>query len=299
MRGVFVLIVLWIWVSSWGIIHAQPSLTASIQIDNPRPKIGEPFNGTMIIEYDEALEVLQRPPLSGKWGIFEIVSMSELERTSTNGQITERRNFILVAWQTGDHTLPASEILYRVRGTSDLQRYTLPDVFLSIPSILDEASLSLKPDESPITIPFLPTWLIAIGISLIVIVFLGVYELLRYYARQNATHTPIIDPQILLFDALRQHQTDPQYEAMSYTLRAYLNGRYGISAHDMTDQEIITTLKADGRLASYQLATLSEILEHLSVGKFSTTKIGHPPEKVLNMIENWAKNVHVGGEQSS
>ncbi|MCL4253954.1 MAG: hypothetical protein KJ043_09255 [Anaerolineae bacterium] len=294
MRWLFGLTLLWIWVSSWGIIHAQARLTASIQIDNPRPKIGEPINGTMIIEYDEALEVLQRPPLSGEWGIFEITSVSELERTSVNGRITERQSFVLVAWQTGDHTLPLSEILYRVRGTSDLERYTLPDVFLSIPSVLDEASLSLKPDENPITMPFLPTWLIAIGISLIVIVFLGLYELLRYYARQNATHTPIIDPQILLFDALRQHQTDPQYDAMSYTLRAYLNGRYGISAHDMTDQEIITTLKADGRLASYQLATLSEILEQLSVGKFSTTQIGYSPEKVLKMIEGWAKNIHVG-----
>lgn len=294
MRWLFGLTLIWIWVSSWGIIHAQARLTASIQIDNPRPKIGEPFNGTLIIEYDEAIEVLQRPPLSGEWGIFEIISADDIEITTANGRITERRNFILVVWQTGDHNLPPSEILYRVRGTSDLERYTLPDVFLSIPSVLDETSLSLKPNEAPITIPFPPTWVILIGISLIIILFLGLYELLRYYARQNATIITIADPQILLLDALRQHQADPQYDAISYTLRAYLRGRYGILAHDMTDQEIIATLKTDGRLASYEIASLSEILEHLSVGKFSTTKIGHPPEKVLNMIENWAKNVHVG-----
>ncbi len=291
MRRLLIFIILWIWVSSIGIIHAQPTLTSFIQIDNPRPKIGEPINGTLIIEYDEAIEVLQRPALSGEWGIFEVISTDELERTSANGRIIEQQSFILVAWQIGDHSLPPSEILYRVRGTSDLARYTLPDVFLSIPSMLDETSLSLKPDESPITMPFLPTWAIFIGITLIVIVLLGLYEILHYYARQHVTITPIADPQILLFDALRQHQSNPQYDALSYTLRAYLNGRYGISAHDMTDQEIITMLKGDGRLASYQLATLSEILEHLSIGKFATTPIGYPPEKVLEMIKNWAKNI--------
>lgn len=294
MRYLIGLIVLWIGLLSWGVAYAQPTLTAFIQIDNPRPKIGEPINGTLIIEYDEAIEVLQRPLLSGEWGIFEILSADDIQITSVNGRIIERQSFILVVWQTGDHNLPPSEILYRVRSTSNLERYTLPDVFLSIPSILDETSLTPKPNEAPITISFLPTWVIFIGVSLIIILFLGLYELLRYYARQNVTTTVITDSQILLFDALRQYQTDPQYEAMSYTLRTYLNGRYGISAYDMTDHEIIATLKADGRLASYQVANLSEILEHLSVAKFSTTKIGYPPEQVLKMIENWAKNVHVG-----
>lgn len=293
MKRIIGLLCLFMWI--WGNnAQAQPILSAYIEIDNPRPKLGEPFQATLVIRYDERIEVLQRPPLSGEWGIFEILKTNERQTTSNDGQVVEQQSFTLVAWQTGDYSLPKSEILYRVRGTSDLTRYTLPDVFLSIPSMLQPDSLTLRPDEAPIMFPLLPTWAIFIITSLIIIVIVSFYELLRYYARQNIPIITPPDPQTRLLEALEYHRTNPNYADISDTLRHYLHGRYGIMAQEMTDQEIISRLKTDGRLASYQLAKLSEILDHLTVGKFSTTNIAHPPEKLIPMIKAWAQNVHMG-----
>jgi hypothetical protein len=282
---------MWIWGNN---AQAQPMLSAYIEIDNPRPKLGEPFQATLVIRYDERIEVLQRPPLSGEWGIFEILKADERKTTSNDGQVVEQQSFTLVAWQTGDHSLPKSEILYRVRGTSDLTRYTLPDIFLSIPSMLQPDVLTLRPDEAPIMFSFLPTWAVFIITSLIIIAIISFYELLRYHARQNAHIIISPDPQTRLLEALEYHRTDPNYTNISDTLRDYLHQRYGIMAQEMTDQEIIARLKSDGRLASYQLAKLSEILEHITVGKFSTTTIAYSPEKLILMIKAWAQNVHMG-----
>ncbi|MCU0480263.1 MAG: hypothetical protein MUE54_03525 [Anaerolineae bacterium] len=285
-----------LWLLGSSPLYAQPTLAASLAVSNSRPLIGEPIEVTVTIIYDVQIQVLQRPQFPKEWGIFEVINIGERFTTSENGRTVERQMITLVAWQTGDHALPKMEILYRVEGTSDLQTYTLPDTFLSIPSVLTEDSLTIQPNEPPISISFLPIWVFFIGISIVTILSVGIIELLRYYARQNVIQTHLPDPQALFLSQLDAIHDNPTYETLSHLLRTYLQGRYGILAHDMTDTEILDHLKADGRVMSYQLASLSELLEHLTVGKFSTMPIAHPPQKILKMAQAWVQNIHTGGE---
>jgi hypothetical protein len=283
------------WFMSTSNITAQPALTAYFEVKNTRPRIGEPIEAVLVIEYSDQIEVLQRPILPKEWGIFSVIDIQERQITTANGRILERQSFTVVAWQTGDHALPKSEILYRVIGTADLQTYTLPDVFLSIPSVLLEDSLTLRPDEAPITIPFLPIWAFFTAISLVLGILIGIYQLWRYYARQNTHQAEAPNPQDIFLEELKSLQTATtntmRYTLLSHILRNYLRARYGILAHEMTDQELLYALKTDGRVTSYQLTSLAEILEHLAMGRFSTLAVSHPPEHLIRMAEAWVQNV--------
>jgi hypothetical protein len=281
----------------WSVgIHAQEALTAYFEIPNPRPRIGEPIEGVLVISYSDQIEVLQRPELPTRWGIFEIVQTGERETTTANGRIIERQPFTLVAWQTGDHALPFSEVIYRPIGTTDLRRYRLPDIFFSIPSVLTEESLTIRTDEAPISIPFLPVWAFFVAISLVGVISIGIFSLWRYYVRQNAMQTLVENPQDIFLADLNRLQAvsddTMRYALLSHILRQYLRARYGILAHEMTNDEIIQRLKTDGRVTSYQIASLTEIFEHLTVGKFSTLQISHLPERLIRMTEAWVQNVH-------
>lgn len=293
----------WIWfiigiLGLFGFVpaYAQPTLTASLAVSNSRPLIGEPIEVTLTIIYDVQIQVLQRPQMGKEWGIFEVINVGEFTTTSENGRTVERQIFTIVAWQIGDHSLPQADILYRIEGTSDLQTYTIPDTFLSIPSVLTQDSLTLKENELPITIPFLPVWAFFILISIVVGVLVGLFELMRYYARQNAIQTNLPNPQTIFLSQSANMGDNPTYDGISEILRAYLHMRYGILAHDMTDTEILTRLQSDGRVASYQLASLGELLEHLTVGKFSTTAIGYSPQQLLKLAEAWVQNILTEGK---
>ena len=283
-----------LWLLSISPLSAQSPLTASFAVSNSRPLIGEPIEVTLTINYDVQIQVLQRPQIAKEWGIFEVTDAGEWVTRSENGRTVERQILTMVAWQIGDYALPKASILYRVKGTSDLQTYTIPDTFLSIPSILTEDSLTLKENEPPIAISFLPTWVFAVGISIVIIIVMGAIELLSYYARQNSEQTHLPDPQaefLLQLDTIRD---TPSYEKISQILRTYLYMRYGILAYDMTDNEILNRLRSDGRLASYQLTSLAEILEHLTIGKFSTMQIAYSPQKLMSMAQTWVQNIHIG-----
>mgnify|MGYP001344829961 FL=1 len=283
-----------LWLLGISPLDAQQPLTASFAVSNSRPLIGEPIEVTLTIIYDMQIQVLQRPQITKEWGIFEVIETGQLVTTSENGRTIERQVFMMVGWQTGDYALPKANILYRVEGTTDLKTYIIPDIFLSIPSILTEDSLVLKENEPPITIPFLPIWLFFVGISIMTMIVMGAIELLSYHARQNAIQTNFPDPQTEFLLQLDTIHDTPSYEKISQILRTYLQMRYCISAHDMTDIEILTRLQSDGRVASYQLTALAEILEQLTVGKFSTIQIAYPPQKLLSITQAWVQNIHTG-----
>ena len=296
MKQVIVALCLIMWVL-WSVgIQAQETLSAYFEIPNPRPRIGEPIEGILVINYSDQIEVLQRPELPTRWSIFEVVQTGERQTSTDNGRVIERQTFTLVAWQTGDHALPFSEVIYRPIGTTDLRRYTLPDVFFSIPSVLTEDSLTIRTDEAPIAISFLPVWAFFVAMSLIGVISIGIFSLWRYYANQNAIQTLVENPQDTFLAELKALQSassdDMRYVLLSHILRQYLRARYGILAHEMTNDEIIQRLKTDGRVTSYQIVSLIEILEHLTIGKFSTLQISHPPERLTRMTEAWVQNVH-------
>lgn len=274
-----------------GHLSAQTTLDAYFEVTNTRPHIGEPVDLFLIISYTEDIQILQRPRLSGQWGIFQILEQGEREIINTGERIVEKQYIRLVAWQTGDHALPTSHIVYRIGGRAEIITYQIPSTFFSIPSILQDDAIALRPYEAAIVLPYLPAWAFMLGISIITGIFIGIAQLFIYYRKQQISIKTMPSPYTIFLKNLAELKQTPDALTLSNALRDYLRAEFSIDSNTMTNAEIITGLKHNKRLYPHQIDGLAEILEHLTLHKFADALVGYPPQRLVSMTHTWLKSV--------
>ncbi|NJL54629.1 DUF4381 family protein [bacterium] len=235
------------------------------------------------------------PQISGTWGAFTVYDATDL---TSEGEVTTgirlQQTFNVRLWEPGDYETPETFVGYRPRFSEEVFFAPFTPIFFTVPSVLDQTDLILRPSAPPITLFYLPAWLVA-SLTAATAIILWLLRRLwrRHYSRVDMP--PIISEtagEIALRDLRRLNDTTQPakaiIEATSHILRAYLKAYYDINALEATTWQTIMSLHESGCLNHQDLDELSGLLHAADVAKFA----GDTPSievagRLLNRTYRW------------
>ncbi len=235
---------------------------------------------------------------------FRIVDLGQdPPETLASGRILERRWFQLRADLVGSYMLPALSAGYSDPGgdAGDLQT---PEIPVEVESVLpaDGTEVTDIRDIKPLRrVETGRPWLLWLGLAVAVLALALASWWWRRQRRRRAdeaSETPVIPPYDLAIQELqRLRRTDfsnlrelrQYYFAISVVVRAYVEGRFGLNATDLTTEEIRSRL-ALIRLDPDQARRLERFLVATDQVKFAahlplTEEIGRTYEQALGFVQ--------------
>jgi hypothetical protein len=293
----------------------EPSAAVETEaaVDRAVATTGDIITYRVAVDYADGFEVEIPEPGADIAG-FRIVDAGREEPRREKGRVIEDRWYKLRADLVGSYILPPVSVGYRPRAESvDGTAADTPDagppwemvetsaIFVEVESVLPgdgEATdvRDLKPlrrIESPI--PWL--WIV-VGVAALAALGVGLHYYLRY--RRRALAVPLDPPHVIAFRALGALRDtdfgDPVavrrfYFTISEVLRAYVEGRFGLNATDLTSEEIVAVLPVLDDLGDDHSRVLERFLADTDRVKFaehqpSEGEIEGTYENALGFVES-------------
>ncbi len=287
----------------------QGRAEATASIDRKEVAFGDDLTLTLEVRSDPALEI--ELPRTTEFDGFRLID-SGSTRTEASGVLVERRWLRLRAERAGPQTVPALDVRYRPAAAAGSKSVTTSaaewTVLSTAPISFEVRSLLPASDEPPQIREIKPLqpihrarpWLwIAGAIALV----LALAAALAYWWRRRREQgeapprAPAIPAHEIALAALdRLAATDPvgdaavrrYYFALSEIVRAYIEGRFGLNATDLTTEEITASL--DRRelpdLSEAHASDLRAFLADTDAVKFAA----HRPQRgEIGAILDWAR----------
>jgi len=246
-----------------------------------KPTIGSYIRYEVDVTAPAGTEVVVAQP-SERIGDLDIIDFgSEPPAETTDGAVTFRRWWKLVAWSTGAHTIESPEVSYRQPG-AELATVPPVTVTVDVASVLADADPAkadirdIKPPK-PIPVDWRPYYAIASAVAAIAL--LAYLLRLLIARRRRGIETPPPPPAhvvaLAALDALRARRLPEEgafkeyYSALTDIVRGYLEGRYHVRAPEMTTEEFLVASSRDGRLNVVHRRLLGEFLGESDLVKFA------------------------------
>lgn len=266
-------------------VAAEPVVTARIYPDTVY--IGDRFMLEVTVEKD-VVQVVLFPDGGGGMlaeGI-EIVSVSEVDTLSIKDRsMVLRRQYELVTFNAGQYDFGNFPVLYLDKNTNvELNSADSLMLVVQMPEF-DETLEDIHDIKSPEETPLLFLEIAGYLFFAIMLAWLltGLVVLIRHLLTKHKSPKdkemalPVIPPHIvaigklekLYFRKLWQNGNYKQYYTeLTDILREYLDGRYGITAMEMTSDEIITAAVALG-LDDKKFTAIESLLKTSDLVKFA------------------------------
>jgi hypothetical protein len=266
----------------------QPPVEARAAVDRAVATTGDLITYRVTVDYDAAYGV-EIPEPGAEIAGFRIIDLGREEPQRSEERIVEERWYRLRADLVGSYVLPPVTVSYR-RSVEDglsasesteqaaVETVETSAIFVEVESVLpvDGGAEDIR-DLKPLRrIGRGPPW-VWIGAALgLVLLAAGVVALLRWWRREVVA--PQVPPHELAFaalDALRGTDfSDPRavrrfYFAISEVVRAYVEGRFGLNATDLTTEEILAGLSGLSELDGEASASLGRFLLDTDQVKFA------------------------------
>ena len=259
---------------------------------------GDVINYTVTVDHDPALEI-ELPEPGAEIAGFRIFDLGRDEPAERGGRRVESRWYKLRADLVGSYVLPPVTVRYRPAGSDeDWQTVETSAIFVEVESVLPadgEASdiRALKPLRR---VRRGPPWLwIAGGLAALALAAGAAW---RWYRRPRPAAPPV-PPHVLAFgelEALRGSDFDDPaavrrfHFRISEIVRAYVEGRWGLNATDLTSEEIVPQLAGLADLPAAEAARLAEFLRATDRVKFAEHRPPPPEieqtwERALGFVE--------------
>ncbi|MBM3460568.1 MAG: hypothetical protein FJX76_00510 [Armatimonadetes bacterium] len=235
-------------------IAAGPVDTKS-HLESDRAVLGQVVRLIVDVSYDPGATVTPPEPDALKFDPLEVRDAVLTPMPATPGRKNLRYTVRLVAWDTGDVTVPPLRIPYKLDGREGMAE--------SAPLKLSVAAMPPAPtdkqgeirDVKPIVQVAIPAWMIAAAsvAGLIALGLLGglISWLLR--RRKRVAQMPPLLPHEWALQELARleaerlptlQRTPEHYERLTGIVRGYLSGRFHIPVLERTTSELINEMRA-------------------------------------------------------
>jgi hypothetical protein len=81
---------------------------------------------------------------------------------------------MVIAWRPGEHSTPETYIQYQLSPEDPIHNILAAPTVISVPSVLDSQDTELRPLKPPVSLPYLPPWLVLLAAIILVAVARGV-----------------------------------------------------------------------------------------------------------------------------
>jgi hypothetical protein len=272
--------------------------------------VGEAINLTLVVEAP-ADAIVTAPEFPTDWPPFEVQSVGEINKTVSGDIATYRQNLTVIAWRPGDHATPDTFIQYQLTPDGETLTILVEPSVIAVPSVLVNGDTDLRPLKPPVSLPYLPPWLIVV----VAIAAFGVVRAVRWWrsrriglqgdARFGRAGDAVYSAKqraLMQLKNIRAGKLSPVvvYETVADCLRAYIQRQYNVSALDMTTPELMSALQSQSALQKPHQRELSRMLEYADLVKFAEVQPGERAVKqLLDTAEKWVEAVEPsinGGE---
>ncbi len=238
---------------------------------------------------------------------LEVVSASKIDTTRLgDGYMNVEQILTLTAFDSGYYVVKPLRFEYGEDRNSSME--TEP-YLLNVFTVEVDTTLAIKPIKGPMAAPITFAEMLPWILGFLILIVVG--GLLFYYLKKKKQKEPIrfappkpkIPPHRLALDELEKLKNEKlwqhdklkdYYTRLTDILRVYIEGRFKITAMEMTSWEIIHAF-AGARIEKENLIMLREILEEADMVKFAKYKpLPDIHERMMSSAVVFVKNTANG-----
>lgn len=271
-------------------VKAQEAV-ARFSASSGSPLVGEPIELTLTATIPAGAIVISWPEFPTDWPPFEVRNVSELSINNTDYQ----QKLSVILWIPGEYQTPETTITYQLAENMEAQTLVVEPTFFSVPSVLDQQDMNLRPFKAQISLPYIsPLVVIAVAAGLGAISFFGVRRLrtVRAATLKRAIEEDGLGPAaraaLAELRRIASQGLPPEqlYAEVADCLRTYIQEQMTIAARDMTTAELMDSL----RLPDSLQRELQRILEQADLVKFARYQPGgDTAQKYLEVVGRWVR----------
>lgn len=269
----------WLWaalvllaLTAPGPAAAQEAATARFTVEaGSAPLVGEPVTLALSALLPAGATISQWPEFPQQWPPFETARAGDVRLIEQpDGRMEARQEITVILWAAGDYRTPQARISYQLPGMAPVEIVVEP-AFLTVPSALTGETLALRPLKPQIALAGGLSPLVAAGGAV------GAGGLAAAaWRRRRRGRRPAAAGLLTAYDAAlaglqsltERGLPDAQvYAGAAEQLRAYLSGRTGVRAGDLTTPELLAAVS--GRIAEPRRQELARLLEQADLVKFA------------------------------
>lgn len=261
-----------------------PVVTAHIEPDSIQ--IGDRFDLVIDVEKD-LVQVVEFPEFHAKDDKIELAEEMPVDTLERDGRhLKLRKRYRMAAFEEGKYNLGVARVLFADKNIVDTLR-SRDSLYLEVTTFqIDSTSQSIYDLKAQQNLPFRMAeiggylkWLAA----LVVLLLIGAYFLKRYLAARGKRFgdlfkpAPPQPPHVVAIRALeslhnqklwQNNRHKQYYSAVTDILRTYIAARWGVSAMEMTSDEILDATRSL-ELPDKAAMDLVTILRHADLVKFA------------------------------
>lgn len=261
-----------------------PTVTASVRPDSAT--VGDRLTLTLSAEHDQGAVVVF-PDVDGAVAPFEVLGSSVSPSVEEGGRVTERREYVIAAFKTGELGVPALPFLVVTARGDTLAAFT-DSIPVTIRSVLPDTAAGETVEPRDIRPPVdLPREIrpFVVAAAVVAACVLAYWYLRRWWGRRKAgppkpAPQPTVSPEaahVAAFERLAALEREDLvargevarfYDALSDILRFYVGDRYAVPAIDMTTAELAPAM-GEARIAPADVEWTARFLEHADLAKFA------------------------------
>ena len=267
-------------------LRAQERPVVTAHIDPDSIMIGDRFDYVIDVEKDLVQEV-DFPVFEPRDGKLELVESFPVDTLLRDGRhLKLRKRYRLAAFDEGKYNLGVAQVLYADKNILDTL-YGRDSLRLQVATFqIDSTSQSIYDLKPQKTLPFrlceikdYITW----GLFILLLLAAGAWGLHRWLAKRGKGFgdlfkpAPPLPPHVAAIQALetlhnqklwQNNRHKQYYSGLTDILRTYIAGRWGISAMEMTSDEIIEAMRGQ-ELPDKARMDLTSILRDGDLVKFA------------------------------
>lgn len=273
------------------------TIRAQIRASVLAPLVGEPVEITLIVDLPPGAELVEWPEIGDTWGAFAVYSAGELESSGEiNAGLRLSQALQVRLWEPGDYETPETFVGYRLRFSDEVFFAPFTPVFFTVPSVLDQMDLVLRPLAPPVSLFYVPPWLLFSLVGLLVTLgWVGRVWWRRRRLRHEPAPVILETPEQVALRGLRELNdvslpTVAVVDGVSTVLRAYLEQRHAVNALKSTTSQVMAWLLDSGDMSANDLAELGSLLDEADHWRF----MGEVPSvataaQLLNRAYRWVQ----------
>jgi len=275
-------------------VNAQFDSTAIIIGDQTKLRIELERQNGVRVQFPVWLDTLTRN--------IEIIEVYPVDSSRTaSGMVRFRQDILVTSFDSGHHVLPPIRFPFVANGIADTisTRPVFLDVF-TMPIDNEQDIADIKPIyKLPVGWADIWPWLWRVGLLLLIVAFIGfvIYAFIRRFNNKPIFNAPkpAEPPHVTALrelDRLRSeklwqsNRTKEYYTRLSDVVRTYIEGRFGVTAMEMTSDEILSGLRNTGFEDNNLVNRLCKLFSLSDLVKFAKAE-PLPDENETSMLDGY------------
>jgi hypothetical protein len=294
-------------------LSAQGEVLLSASVDKATITIGDLIVYTVTVDRDPVVEV-KLPSLASNLGGFEIRDYIVHDPKKEKGRMIDRVDYTISTFETGEFEIPPIEIRYTIPPGTDEKILKTESIKILVESVKPSEEGDIREIRSPWDIDFdwTPVYIYsAIGLGVLLLA-LFIFILIRKKRRGEAIlpkkTEPARPPHEVAYeelqrldgsDLLEKGKFKKYYSLISEIIRRYVEGRYYITAMELTTTELMEQL-GPATYGEGHLPLFEKFLQSCDMVKFAKYKPSDEENKnVMQLAVRIVDNTRWGTSEAS